>query len=595
MLHLFRSNGIRFYEGTGANLSFRNRKYALQTIADIRIHACYRQPIDFSNISRVQAWSNSAVTLEFFSPTNVLLATVAMPFSHVMGSYNIYNYTINWAAISGLVDGSYLKVSNQSSEVWYSEAIEQAKSPLLKIQYSCNRDSSIYGSFKKCFEQIFYAPAALADYDRIEKQTTYLDSRIVNHVISHTSIPVAKLYTDSIPYYMHEILRDSLCHDVIVIDNLAWQKTDEGYKTNHNLQSSIHSAECLLREASTAILRVASQRNLNAGSAPILQPETNILVASFTINWLDADGDSYDVQLSTSSSFATILVSVNITGLSYTFSGLTPNTQYYYRVRSLSCAGTSPWSNDSAKTAIQQATGLRFNGQNHYLNLGNQLNTLPTMPNDVLSFSFLFMPLAYNQVVNFLLSMHDVVFPDYLRSYRLEYSATSIVATLWKDPNTVIGFAVNYNFNINEKYHVVFCKRNNISGYFTINGQKYEANITNIGVSISDDTQAYTNSAIGSLIYDPYYSYSNQIIFDAKIYSQIIPDSAIIADYNSKGDVAFMPNLFAWYRFNERIGTIIADHSPNNRNATMVNYQPQEYNYGSSNCHVTYDGDAILN
>ena len=522
----------------------------------------------------MQAWSNSAVTLEFFSPTNTLLATVAMPFSHVMGSYNIYNYTINWAAIGGLIDGSYLKVSNASSEVWYSEAIENAKSPVIKIQYSCNRDSAVYGSFRKCFEQIMYAPAVLADYDRIEKQTTYLDSRIVNHVISHTSIPVAKLYTDSMPYYMHEILRDALCHDVIVIDNLAWQKTDEGYKTNHNLQSSIHSAECLLREASTAILRLASQRNLNAGAAPILQPETNILAAGFTINWLDADGDSYDVQLATDATFATIVFSINITGLTYTFTGLNQDTLYYYRVRSLSCAGTSPWSSDNVRTLeTPMASGIK-------VEFIPSLGTIyPSTGYSGLALDVVEMSLC-------------VIFRGYLlfeSMYLLHlaflqvHTSSNSIATFQSDPAIQVPNVNYYNFvpSPTTVYAFAITRNNGVEKVY-INGVLLGTNTCySWGVNTG---MAFNANGITSEIYD------------IKGYNRELSQSEISSISTSQGAIS-PTGAFIDIPFTEISGDYAYDISGNNNNLTLIMNFPSnrpELQQGTSNHHIDSNGNPIL-
>lgn len=236
------------------------------------------------------------------------------------------------------------------------------------------------------------------------------------------------------------------------------------------------------------------------------------------------------------------------------------------------------------------ASGLKFDGQKHWLNLGNQLNTLPTMPLDPVSFMFTFVPLEFND--NYLLSMHDVVSPI-LKSWRISYGSSIINFGLWTDPNIVCLFFINYNFTIGQKYHVAFCKRANLTAYITINGQEFEAFVIPFNFTITDNTQAYTNSQIGSLIYDDYSNYSNHIVFDAKIYSNILPAAAIVADYMSEGEIAYMINLFAWYRFIEKTGLSIKDYSGNNRNGTMQSYDPAEYSFGLLNHHVDKNSNPI--
>lgn len=76
---------------------------------------------------------------------------------------------------------------------------------------------------------------------------------------------------------------------------------------------------------------------------------------SMTISWTATTGaTSYDCQVSTSSSFATVLSTQSPTSPSATFTGLTDGTLYYYRARATGSSETSAWSNVVSST--QDAT-----------------------------------------------------------------------------------------------------------------------------------------------------------------------------------------------------------------------------------------------
>lgn len=362
MLKLFASNGLRFTDTLDTTPNFRQLPYSQQRVA-ARATVCWNQPIDFTDINRVQAWSDSQVTLRIYNKANTLLYTLVVPLSHNMDSIGIYNATITWTSIVGLDKGSYVTVANATGELYRSEPLvnirdEHDVKGFLKIIYSNRRDNSHYGSYRKCFEQILYVPAVLWEFDRKEDSVQYIDSALRKRVLKHDFIYLCKLHTDAIPYYLHDLLRDALNHDTILINNEVWQKHEEGYKISHQMNSTIHTAECDLREADTAIKRIVSQRNNYLALPPTLLPETAIAATTFTINWEDNEADSYDVQLSTTPDFSVIVTSINTVNTTYQFTGLTSCTKYYYRVRAVTCSGVSAWVNNE----IRHQISLHFRG-----------------------------------------------------------------------------------------------------------------------------------------------------------------------------------------------------------------------------------------
>jgi phosphodiesterase/alkaline phosphatase D-like protein len=95
-------------------------------------------------------------------------------------------------------------------------------------------------------------------------------------------------------------------------------------------------------------------------AAPTAKAATNITTTSFTANWSSVSGaTSYLLDVSTSSTFSTFLTgyqNLNLgTVITRSVSGLSAGKTYYYRVRTLSSAGTSGNSNVISVTTVPAA------------------------------------------------------------------------------------------------------------------------------------------------------------------------------------------------------------------------------------------------
>ncbi len=89
---------------------------------------------------------------------------------------------------------------------------------------------------------------------------------------------------------------------------------------------------------------------LTAPAAPIANAASNVLSSSFSANWNAVTGGTgYRIDVATDNGFTNILGSYNNLDVSnvttYSVTGLSPNSTYYYRVRAYNTGGTSSSSN----------------------------------------------------------------------------------------------------------------------------------------------------------------------------------------------------------------------------------------------------------
>jgi hypothetical protein len=82
---------------------------------------------------------------------------------------------------------------------------------------------------------------------------------------------------------------------------------------------------------------------------PVTTYALNIGTGSFTANWSPVTATSYEIDVSTSSSFASFVSGYNDLTIgnvsSYEVTGLAANTTYFYRIRSVNATGSSVNSN----------------------------------------------------------------------------------------------------------------------------------------------------------------------------------------------------------------------------------------------------------
>ena len=99
---------------------------------------------------------------------------------------------------------------------------------------------------------------------------------------------------------------------------------------------------------------VGAEQSLSPPAAPLATAATDISTTGFTANWSASTGaTSYRLDVATDSSFVGILPAYSnftVSGLFQAVSGMSPGTDYYYRVRAVNAGGPSDNSNTIAVT-----------------------------------------------------------------------------------------------------------------------------------------------------------------------------------------------------------------------------------------------------
>ncbi len=95
-------------------------------------------------------------------------------------------------------------------------------------------------------------------------------------------------------------------------------------------------------------------------NAPVIAPATNNTTSGFTANWTAPSGGNvaftYTLQYSTTSNFSSgNTVVANLSSTSTVLTGLTPNTNYYYRVQCVNMSGNSAWSATQSTATLSNA------------------------------------------------------------------------------------------------------------------------------------------------------------------------------------------------------------------------------------------------
>jgi hypothetical protein len=231
--------------------------------------------------------------------------------------------------------------------------------------------------------------------------------------------------------------------------------------------------------------------------------------------------------------------------------------------------------------------GLKFNGVNNYIDLGNIANFTV---NDSFSISLIFKT-NFNNGFNAIYSRGDTGFGIGIFLFN-----NLLGVFLKQDNSNFIQLVTQINYN--ELTYIVFTKDNTIS----VNGcniynqsQLDTSNKTEVGV-----INTFNNSSLPLNIgrYSNFGTfYCNFDLYDLKIFNKALSQAEATEDFESKGQ-SILPtainNLVAWYPIQEQEGFDIKDKSPNNLDGVMVNYSIADVTVGINNKRIDEDGNPIL-
>jgi len=373
-MYLPLNNGLRFFRVNASLVSieidFERETYGLQKTYS-HTKEQYSQLVDGTDISTIQVISpvNATITVQIFNPANTQIATNSMAFVGLAlgrADSRVYNFTINWAAVTGFRECSYIVIT-QGANRFRSEPIRYGeRESLLKLVYSNEFDHLQIGSYLNCFEMVAYIPGRLVEPEQPRELDSHMDSKLADVYLAEAHFRERTLQVFAAPQYLHLITQYAIRHErLTVIQKVAAKTYFSDWQWLQNYQSQ-HVPFGDLYPATATLKKVADRiRAITAGGENLLVPlvaitsVTSVNDTSFTANWSANGADSFDVQLSTDEAFGTTLISVSTVLTQFTFSPLTPCTIYYYRVRAVSCAGVSAWTTGETRETVS----MHFRGE----------------------------------------------------------------------------------------------------------------------------------------------------------------------------------------------------------------------------------------
>lgn len=369
-------NGLRFFAVDGSlnsiETDFERERYGLQYVHGHFLYP-FTQPVDFTDFSRVQVITptNATVTIQIFNANGTQIFTDTFAYvGNALQDANlrVYNYTINWNSVNNKRDCLYIVIT-QGSIRFRSEPIRNGRpGELLKLVYSNFYDHRQIGSYLNCFEMIAYVPGRLIRPEQPRELAFHTDSQLRDVYLAESHFRTRVLQVYESPQYMHLITQYALRHDKVQIFQKGTSKTYsaqyqwlEQYTSNHIDYSTVYAAETVLKKVPDRLRSVTSAGESTYSPTITILPVTNVTATSFQANW-SGTGTSYDVQLSTSPTFATTVISTNTVNQFFNFTGLSSCVRYYYRVRAVSCEGVGAW---STGTTTEQVS-FHFRGEQNF-------------------------------------------------------------------------------------------------------------------------------------------------------------------------------------------------------------------------------------
>jgi hypothetical protein len=364
-MRVFRSNGLRFYPVDSAlaptGTRFLDLPYERQKIAHQINNFCPGNWAWYDDILRIQVESATVPTWAIRDNLGATLATGGFADTGpiIPGSDNIIWWaTIDLAAIAGkTADLTVLLESANSS--FLSEPINDIGRKGLKFTYANFSENYDHGAYRNCNEMIGYVRGQLIDYILPSDKVVYQDAKGRFRNLLHNWHDGRTLKTEWLTWFEIQILQAALHHDKLEIsENTGTEIVTSQYeilrensgnlsRPNESYQGYVF--EIPLVEVGTFGRRLGNPVNPIGTFLIAFLPETNIVSGGVTINWQPVPGaEKYNVKISTSPDFSTgTQIFTDVLATSYSFSGLTPCTKYYYAVQAVSCDAVSPYSSNT--------------------------------------------------------------------------------------------------------------------------------------------------------------------------------------------------------------------------------------------------------
>lgn len=243
--------------------------------------------------------------------------------------------------------------------------------------------------------------------------------------------------------------------------------------------------------------------------------------------------------------------------------------------------------------------GLRTDGVNEYMQVANNVVLSPSQFSISMIIKFIQPNANVNDGFRILQKGQEFPFPNSEREYWLYWVQDKLIIVTNR-------FAVNGLFvstpllladMIGRVLHitVTFDSINPNNWNIYINGELKQKT-----VSSNNFTQIFTTPyplTFGSVMVNGTYTRFSQMIFYSTVMlSKLVNQSEVNQLYESdnRDFTGLQANLIADWRFDEKIGNIVRDYSPNELNGNIVNYTAGEQSLGVSNKHMDYLGSPIL-
>lgn len=109
-------------------------------------------------------------------------------------------------------------------------------------------------------------------------------------------------------------------------------------------------------DATATVEEIPSRRNANLATSGLIQnlSATPVCFTGMNLTWAAIPNTTgYDLQRATTSDFSTAITSTSPTSNSANITGLTPGTDYFFRVRPVGGAQAGSWSNTAAQSTLE--------------------------------------------------------------------------------------------------------------------------------------------------------------------------------------------------------------------------------------------------